>query len=237
MEDDVQASAWMCAKPRANGSHGDLRRFIARETEHARADATERNAAEPLALASSRPCVARQAHAVLHAPLAEQGHVAFRAALVRHAQALHHPVGALISLVITGPNCRKPQLGKAVSNKLVGRLRSKSLAPERHTEPITQLGLSLACSARRLRRREANAADQGAAIFKKRGEAMDSTSRITCRLSSTLACGAQPAGGPTRGSRASSKRAGASSTIQGRSSRRSVSSGLMALPSSIPTFT
>lgn len=38
-----------CAPSHANGSHGDLRRFIARETEHARADATEHNAAEPLA--------------------------------------------------------------------------------------------------------------------------------------------------------------------------------------------
>lgn len=39
----------MRAKPRANGSHGDMGRFIARETEHACADATECNAAEPLA--------------------------------------------------------------------------------------------------------------------------------------------------------------------------------------------
>lgn len=39
----------MRAKPRANGSHGDMRRFIARETEHARADATECDTAEPLA--------------------------------------------------------------------------------------------------------------------------------------------------------------------------------------------
>lgn len=49
VEDNAQASAWMRAKPRANGSHGDMGRFIARETEHARADATECDAAESLA--------------------------------------------------------------------------------------------------------------------------------------------------------------------------------------------